>query len=76
MTPEAYVRAVREGRLLAGAGGSLRDRIIDGRVPLGTEDLDALTAEAYNQGVFGPEVPWAVARGRLEALLAEPQVGP
>jgi hypothetical protein len=71
MTPEAYVQAVREGRILAGAGGRVGDRLIDGRAPLRTDDLDGLTAEAYNQGVFGPEVPWAVARRRLETLLRE-----
>jgi hypothetical protein len=76
VTPEAYVRAVRGGRILVGAGGRKGNRIIDGRVVLGVENLDALTAEAYNQGVFAPEVPWAVARRRLEALIAETQVGP
>jgi hypothetical protein len=76
MTPEAYVEAVRTGRLLAGTGRVVGDRIVEGREPLGLDDLDALTAEAYNQGVFDPDVPWAAARRRLEALIAAPPVGP
>jgi hypothetical protein len=76
MTPEGYVQAVRAGRIRAGTSRVVGDRIVEERVPLPLDDLDALTAEAYNQGVFDPDVPWAAARRRLEALIAEPQVGP
>jgi hypothetical protein len=70
MSPEAYIEAVRAGQIQAGVGGREGDRIVDGRAPLGLDDLDALTAEAYNQGVFDPDVPWAAARRRLETLVS------
>jgi hypothetical protein len=80
MSVAAFVEAARAGRVPAGAGGMdpRTGGLADGTAPLDAGDLEALTAEAYNQDVLPADLPWARGlelvraglEGRVEVLAA------
>lgn len=69
MTLAQFVAEVQAGRILRGAGGQVGDVMVDGDAPLEADDPDAITAEAYNQEIIPPTMPWDMARAQVVAAL-------
>lgn len=51
------------------AGALAGDQLVETVGVLDPTDLTAVTAEAYNQDVFGADVPWENARAQIAAAL-------
>jgi hypothetical protein len=70
MSPEEFVAEVRMGNVAAETG-SFVDGAMESRMePLGTDDPEAITAEAFARGVFDFEMPWEDALAKVRELLA------
>lgn len=71
MTLAEFVRDVRAGTIPAGAGGETAEgALVDGVSSLAASDLDAITAEAFNQDVFPAGTTWATGRRQVEEAWA------
>jgi len=70
MTLESYIAKVRKGFPIMGGQLSKKKELSEGMVMLDKGNLRAVTAEAYNQDVFGAEVKWADAQAQVEKALA------
>ena len=72
MTLNDFIRRVKRGAVQCGAGGrQANGGLADGVQTLAAHDVDAVTAEAYNQHVFSSTMPWAKARQAVQRLLAQ-----
>lgn len=58
MNLEAFIREVRAGRVYYLRGVASRQDVAGVERVLDVTDLNAVTAEAYNQNVLDPELPW------------------
>lgn len=69
MTLEEFIARAKAGQVLRGVGGQLGKSLLDGVGPLNVSDIDAVTAEAYNQGIFPATFGWTQARRRVQEAL-------
>ena len=61
-----FVAKVKSGELLVNGGGAHENVLVEGRIRLPVSDVDAVTAEAFNQGVFNSDdVKWDDARNQV-----------
>jgi hypothetical protein len=69
MTFEKYIAEVKTGKFKIAGGAHTHTDLIEGFVYLNPKDIDAVTAEAFNQQVFSSGDDWGKARGRISAAL-------
>ena len=70
MTLEQYISAVRAGELFVMGGRLVGDALVEMPGQLDVSDIEAVTAEAFNQGVFDSEVTtWEQASQQVRAAL-------
>ncbi len=70
MTLTEFIAAVQAGTLLVAGGQMVDGMLVEHAANLAAGDLDAVTAEAYNVGIFGAVTKWAAARIQIEQALA------
>lgn len=70
MAIDEYITTILAGAMPIRAGAFADGKLVETVGVLDPADLDAVTAEAYNQDVFGADVTWDDARGQIEAALA------
>ena len=71
MTPAEFVKRIKDGKVEAMGGGLEGDVLVSRMGKLDLSDLDAVTAEAFNQGVkFEKELDWDSARKQIEDAVA------
>jgi hypothetical protein len=69
MTFDSYIAEVKAGKFKIVGGGRAHGDLIEGFVMLNPKDVDAVTAEAFNQQVFSAEEDWQKARAQVERSL-------
>ncbi len=67
---EQYITAAVRGEILIAGGMRSGHALVEGTVKLNPADPMALTAEAFNQGVFDSDEAWDDARAQVDAALA------
>jgi hypothetical protein len=69
MSFDDYITQVKTGRLVIRGGGRAHGDLIEGHVLLSRHDVDAVTAEAFNQQVFPAGEDWQKARAQVAEAL-------
>ena len=72
MAIDEYIAAVQAGAMSIQAGALAGDQLVETVGVLDPSDLTAVTAEAFNQDVFGADVTWADAYAQIVAALQPP----
>lgn len=62
-----YVEWVRSGQAMVPGGGPKGAVLVERFEALGTDDLEALTSEAYNQGALPDDLPWEKGLSQVKA---------
>jgi hypothetical protein len=63
-----FIKRIKEGKLLVVGGDRRGSGLLEGYAPLDPKDLDAVTAEGFNQGIFD-HYDFARARNQIAEAL-------
>lgn len=69
MKLDEYVKKVKAGTLSVPTGAPSGKLLVEGMGALDKNDLEAVTAEAFNLDVFDPEKPWDEAFREVQAAM-------
>lgn len=69
MSFDEFIGLAKAGKLVAPSGDRTGKLLTEKRTKLDTKDLEALTAEAFNQDVFSSETPWDEALNKVSQAL-------
>src|SRR5262249_58984649 len=71
MTAEEFIAKIKAGEIQTMTGARDGDNIVELVQPMTLDDVDGVTAEAFNQGVFdATKTSWEEARAELQRLIS------